>query len=242
MILFYDEHLLLYSQPFLPIAVSCVFKVIGEIRTDLAFDTCRLGDANDAVQWRAWHQEYGINGFSVNGRITAGPSYAVVNRTFLLRGLEETAALLAEANIACTILTGEPGLEVARFARDRGRPGRHGFRPIARQASLARSVPGCRPADGLSRSLPGGGIKRAQVEILRAGEEQQADWVESDAPSVAQPDPRRPFPRRVPGARLRADGLQGLHRPRPVHPDAGRLPLGSRRLQGVGLRRPRGSR
>ncbi len=39
---------------------------------------------------------------------------------FLLRGLEETVALLAEANIACTILTGEPGLEVARFAQETG--------------------------------------------------------------------------------------------------------------------------
>ena len=39
---------------------------------------------------------------------------------FLLRGLDETASRLAEANIPCMTLTGEPGLEVARFARQIG--------------------------------------------------------------------------------------------------------------------------
>lgn len=39
---------------------------------------------------------------------------------FLLRGLGETLARLANANIACFVLTGDPGLEVARFAREAG--------------------------------------------------------------------------------------------------------------------------
>lgn len=39
---------------------------------------------------------------------------------FLLFGLRETTSKLAEANIGVTILTGDPGLEVARFARAAG--------------------------------------------------------------------------------------------------------------------------